>query len=70
MIDDFVSEPHASGALVPVPHHPTTALTTPTTLPLNERRARVGGALHDLVESTLDTLDTLGDTIAGVVGLR
>jgi hypothetical protein len=37
---------------------------------LNERRARVGGALHDLVESTLDTLDTLGDTIAGVVGLR
>jgi hypothetical protein len=71
MIDDFDSEPQSSGALVPAPLGSTTALTAPAPLPLNERRAAgLGETLQELVETTLDTLDDLGDRIAGAVGLR
>ena len=68
MIDDFVSEVQPGAALVPAPQHSATALTTP----VNERARAIarGDTMRNLFESALDTLDTLGDTIAGAVGLR
>jgi len=72
MIDDFVPEPQPSGALVPPPRNPPTAIATAAPLPpRNEPRiVRRGSGFRGLVETALDTIDTLGDTIAEAVGLR
>jgi hypothetical protein len=72
MTDDFVSEPHPTGALVPVPESSSTTLTAAGRRPFleSERAAARRGVLRDLVRTTFDTLDALGDTIAGAVGLR
>jgi hypothetical protein len=73
MIDDFFPEPEPSGALVPPPRNPPTALATAAPL-LPRRPSRVISPREDffrgLVQSTLDSLDSLGDTIAGAIGLR
>ena len=72
MIDDFGSEPQASATLVPAPLSSTTALTASGWRPFleSEHAAARRRMLLDVVDSALDTLDTLGDTIAGAVGLR
>lgn len=73
MIDDFLPEPQPSGALVPPPRNPPTALATADALP-PQRPARAitsgEGLLRQLVLTTLDSLDSLGDSIAGAIGLR
>ena len=73
MIDDFLPEPQPSGALVPPPRNPPTALATADALP-PQRPARAitprDGLLRQLVQTTLDSLDSLGDSIAGAIGLR
>ncbi|MEO8564475.1 MAG: hypothetical protein ABI601_20545 [bacterium] len=73
MIDDLLPEPEPSGALAPPPRHPPTALATSAPLP-PRRPSRVitprEGFFRGLVQATLDSLDSLGDTIAGAIGLR
>jgi hypothetical protein len=61
-----IAEP--GGALVPTPDHPPTALAAPAALPSRRRDEPV--TLGRLVDSALDVLDALGDSIAGAVGLR
>jgi len=72
MIDDFISETPATTSLVPAPHAPDAALAESGWRPFleSERAIARRGTLRDVLESALDTLDTLGDTIAGAVGLR
>ena len=73
MIDDHLPETQPSGALVPPPHGPTTAIATSAPLPPH-RPSRAVSPREDffrgLVQSTLDTLDRVGDSIAGAIGLR
>ena len=75
MIDDErIADPEPSGALVPAPHVPSTALATPAPL----RAPRWGDddviAARELfarvVRSTFDALDNVGDSIATAIGLR
>jgi hypothetical protein len=73
MDDERLPESEPSGALVPAPVHPPTALATATPLPprrwdddLEEAR----GLAARLVTRTLDALDDVGDSIAAAVGLR
>jgi hypothetical protein len=73
MIDDILPEPQPSGALVPPPRTPPVALATAE--PLQPQRPSLSvtsreGFFRDLVRTTLDSLDSLGDTIAGAIGLR
>lgn len=73
MIDDILPEPQPSGALVPPPRTPPVALATAQPLlPHRPSRGIASGEdlLRDLVRTTLDTLDSLGDSIAGAIGLR
>jgi hypothetical protein len=73
MMDDILPQPQPSGALVPPPRTPPTALATAEPLPPlrpSGRVVRSEGLLRDLVRTTLDTLDSLGDSIAGAIGLR
>ncbi|HEV7992645.1 MAG TPA: hypothetical protein VGP25_12525 [Gemmatimonadaceae bacterium] len=73
MIDDFLPETEPSGALVPPPRTPPTALATAAPLPPRLPSGAIAsreGFFRDLVRSTLDSLDTLGDSIAGAIGLR
>ena len=73
MIDDHLPEPLPSGALVPPPSGPITAIATSAPLP-PRRPSRTITPREDffrgLVQSTLDTLDRVGDSIAGAIGLR
>ncbi|HTK49358.1 MAG TPA: hypothetical protein VL328_15375 [Gemmatimonadaceae bacterium] len=71
MSDEIIPRPEPSGALVPPPVHPPTALASATARPPRREesvdlRAFVGRA----VDTALDALDTVGDAIAGAVGLR
>jgi hypothetical protein len=73
MIEDFLPEPEPSGALVPPPRNPPTALATADALPPRRPSRAITpreGILRSFVQTTLDSLDSLGDTIAGAIGLR
>lgn len=73
MIDDILPEPQPSGALVPPPRTPPVALATSDALPprrSSNRVVRSENLFRELVRSTLDSLDSLGDSIAGAIGLR
>jgi hypothetical protein len=73
MMDDILPEPQPSGALVPPPRTPPVALATAEPVPPRQPSRRVvrsEGFFRDLVRSTLDSLDSLGDSIADAIGLR
>ena len=73
MIDDPLPEPQPSGALVPPPRGPTTAIATAAPLPPRHPSPAIRpreGVFRGLVQSTFDTLDRVGDSIAGAIGLR
>jgi hypothetical protein len=73
MDDERLPEPQPSGALVPPPVYPPTALATAAPLPPRRRDEDVEQARNlvaRLVTRTLDALDTVGDSIAAAVGLR
>jgi hypothetical protein len=73
MDDARVPEPEPSGALVPPPIHPPTALATAAPLPPRRRPDDAIGARNvvaRMIERALDALDRAGDSIAGAVGLR
>ena len=73
MMDDIRPEPQPSGALVPPPRTPPVALATAESLPPrrpSNRGVRSEDFFRDLVRTTLDSLDSLGDSIAGAIGLR
>ena len=73
MEDARLPEPEPSGALVPPPTHPPTALATAAPLPPRRRPDEALDAREVVaraVERTLDALDRVADSIAGAVGLR
>jgi hypothetical protein len=73
MIDDILPEPQPSGALVPPPRTPPVALATgePRWPDRPAREVALSeGFFRDLLRTTLDSLDSLGDSIAGAIGLR
>lgn len=73
MDDERIPEPEPSGALVPPPVSPTTALATAAPLPprrWEDDAIEVRGLVERVIDRTLDTLDSVGDTIAEAVGLR
>lgn len=73
MDDERLPEPQPSGALVPPPVHPPTALATAAPLPPRRRDEDVEQARNlvaRLFTRTLDALDNVGDSIAAAVGLR
>ena len=72
-MDERLPEPEPSGALVPPPVHPPTALATAAPLPPRRRDESVieaRGVIERVVARALDTLDSVGDSIATAVGLR
>jgi hypothetical protein len=74
MSDELLPEPEASAALVPPPRTPPTALATSAPLPPIRRsddddRLAPRGLLR-LVDSALDALDSLGDRVASLIGVR
>jgi hypothetical protein len=73
MDDARVPETQPSGALVPPPTHPPTALATAAPLPPRRRaddEIDARSVFARVVERTLDALDRAGDSIAAAVGLR
>jgi hypothetical protein len=73
MMDDILPEPQPSGALVPPPRTPPVALATAEPLQPHRPSRSIAprkGFFRDLVRTTLDSLDSLGDSIAGAIGLR
>jgi hypothetical protein len=73
MTNDHLPEPQPSGALVPPPHGPVTAIATSAPLPPRRPSRTITpreGFFRGLVQTTLDTLDRVGDNIAGAIGLR
>jgi len=75
MIDDeSMPDPEPTGALVPVPHIPSTALVTATPLPPRRWSDDDLIVARDFfaraVRSAFDALDDVGDSIAGAIGLR
>jgi hypothetical protein len=71
MSDEILPPPEPTGALVPPPGHPPTALAAIAPLPpRREDPLDVRTLLGQAVDTTLDALDALGDSIAGAVGLR
>ena len=73
MDDERLPEPEPSGALVPPPVHPPTALATAAPLPPRrtpDDALEVRNFLTRVVERALDALDRAGDSIANAVGLR
>jgi hypothetical protein len=73
MDDERLPEPEPSGALVPPPTYPPTAIATdaplPPRRPVNEI-ARPRNVFRDMMRATLDTLDHVGDKIAAAMGMR
>ena len=71
-MDESPHDTQPFGALTPPPGGPTTAIATSAPLPPRPNRIvtkrRTG--LRALVDRALDRLDTLGDGIAEIVGLR
>ncbi|MEO6528966.1 MAG: hypothetical protein ABIP93_20275 [Gemmatimonadaceae bacterium] len=73
MNDELMPEPEPSGALVPPPRHPPTAIATAAPLPPSRPTRAITpreGFFRDLVQTTLNTLDEVGDSIARAIGLR
>ncbi|HKH94314.1 MAG TPA: hypothetical protein VKA54_21090 [Gemmatimonadaceae bacterium] len=73
MDDERLPETEPSGALVPPPVHPPTALATAAPLPprrWDDDVVEARGVVARLVTRTLDALDNVGDSIAAAVGLR
>ena len=73
MDDERLPEPEPSGALVPPPVHPPTALATAAPLPPRRRPDDARDArdvVSRVVERALDAIDRVGDSIASAVGLR
>jgi hypothetical protein len=73
MIDDILPEPEPAGALVPPPRNPPTALATSDALPPRSERRAISprdGTLRRLVDTALNTLDSVGDRVAHAIGLR
>ena len=73
MEDARLPETEPSGALVPPPPHPPTALATAAPLPprrWEDDAIDARNVLVRAVERTLDALDQVGDSIAAAVGLR
>ncbi|PYP80748.1 MAG: hypothetical protein DMD35_03930 [Gemmatimonadetes bacterium] len=73
MEDARVPETEPSGALVPPPTHPPTALATAAPVPPRrwaDDAIETRGLIARAVERTLDALDQVGDSIAAAVGLR
>lgn len=74
MEDERIPETEPSGALVPPPVHPPTALAAAA--PLRPRRwddddlIEARGLLERALVRALDALDDVGDSIARAVGLR
>jgi len=73
MEDARLPETEPSGALVPPPTDPPTALATAAPLPprrWEDDAIEARNVLVRAVERTLDALDRVGDSIADAVGLR
>ena len=73
MDDERLPEPEPSGALVPPPAYPPTALATAAPLPPRRRDddlIEARNVVGRLVTRALDALDNVGDSIASAVGLR
>ena len=73
-MDEHVPETQPSGSLVPPPLVPPGAVATAAPLPPSRPTSsavwRPETGLRGLIVAALDRLDTLGDRIAGAVGLR
>ena len=73
MEDARLPETEPSGALVPPPTDPPTALATAAPLPprrWEDDAIEARNVLVRAVERTLDALDRAGDRVADAVGLR
>jgi hypothetical protein len=76
MEDDHTPDTQPSGALVPPPRVPPTAVATAAPLPPRPHPRHPSSfgtsrwSLRELVSSALDQLDRFGDRIADAVGLR
>ena len=71
--DEDIPQPESSGALVPPPIHPSTALAAPAPLPRRWDDDDVIAArdfFARVVRGTFDALDNVGDSIATAIGLR
>lgn len=76
-MDERIPDTQPSGALVPPPRIPPTAVATAAPLPPRPprpprpplRRGPVA-RLRTLVNAVLDELDTMGDRVAASLGLR
>lgn len=76
-MDERIPDTQPSGALVPPPRNPPTAVATAAPLPPRPPRAarpllRRGpvARLRALVDTVLDELDSVGDRVAASLGLR
>lgn len=71
MTDAYSPEPEPGNALVPPPRNPPTAIATSAPLPPRRPSPTVRpDLLRGLVNSALDALDRVGDTIATAIGVR
>lgn len=73
MDDARLPETELSGALVPPPTHPPTALAAAVAVPprrWQDDALDAGDLLARAIERTFDALDQVGDSIAAAVGLR
>lgn len=73
MDDERLPAPEPSGALVPPPANPPTALATAAPLPPRRSVNDIEVArdvFRDMVRTTLNALDKVGDSIASAIGLR
>ena len=72
--DERIPQPEPSGALVPPPVYPSTALAASPALPPRRWTDDDALAARDffarVVQRTFDALDTAGDSIANAIGLR
>ena len=75
-MDDRIPETQTSGALVPPPRVPPTAVATSAPLPPREPRRHATSAHTtrsrsvELFATAFDALDRIGDRIADALGLR
>ena len=70
MIDDPLPQPEPSGALVPPPRYPPTALALSTPPPDPSALRSRQPALFRVIYGCLDALDEVGDAIAHALRLR
>lgn len=73
--DDLIPPTQPSGALVPPPKLPPTALALASPAPLLPRRPApkplfTGSGFEQFVSRTLDAVDEFADTVAEGLGLR